>query len=52
MQHLLLSLNVAALAVAVIFYTWRGYHGVLLRRERTIRERIALLLWAAAEQAE
>jgi hypothetical protein len=51
-MHLLFSLNVAALGVAVIFYTWRAYHAVMLRRERTIRERIALMLWAAAEQAD
>jgi hypothetical protein len=51
-MQLLMSVNVAALAVAVIFYTWRAYHCVLLKRQRTMRERIALLLWAAAEQAD
>ena len=47
-----ISLNVAALAVAVIFYTWRAY-AVILRKKRTrLRERVAYMLWAMAEQAD
>jgi hypothetical protein len=40
--------NIAALAVASIFYTWRAYTGELLMRQRTLRERVALLLWVVA----
>jgi hypothetical protein len=47
-----LSLNVAALAVAVIFYTWRGYAQIELRRRLRLRERIAFMLWAMADQNE
>jgi hypothetical protein len=40
-----ISLNVAALAVAVIFYTWRGYAQIRLRRDKRLRERVAFMLW-------
>jgi hypothetical protein len=41
--------NVAALAVAGLFYCWRAYHGQRLLRERTLRERVAYMLWVAAD---
>jgi hypothetical protein len=47
-----ISLNVAALAVAIIFYTWRGYARVLHQRDKRLRERVAYMLWAMAEQVE
>jgi hypothetical protein len=40
--------NVAALAVATLFYYWRAYYGFLLTRERTLRERVAYMLWVMA----
>jgi hypothetical protein len=40
--------NVAALAVAVIFYTWRAFQQVRLRKDRALRERVAYMLWVMA----
>ena len=47
-----ISLNVAALAVAVIFYTWRTYATIERKRRRRLRQRVAFMLWAMAEQVE
>ncbi len=47
-----ISLNVAALAVAVIFYTWRSYAVIQRKRQRRLRERVAYMLWAMAEQVD
>jgi hypothetical protein len=44
--------NVAALAVASIYYTWRAYTGELLTRQRTLRDRVAFLLWMVASSVE
>jgi hypothetical protein len=41
--------GLAAFVVASIYYTWRAYHGALLHRERTLRERVAYLLWCVAD---
>jgi hypothetical protein len=43
--------NLAALAIAVLYYWWRD---VLSRRqmpEKVLRERVAYMLWTAAQQA-
>jgi hypothetical protein len=47
-----ISLNVAALAVAIIFYTWRSYARILHQRDQRLRERVAYMLWAMAEQVD
>ena len=44
--------NAAALAVAVIFYTWRAWYEVKLRRNRLLRERVAYMLWVIANREE
>ena len=44
--------NVAALAVALIFYTWRMFRTVQMRRQRVLSERVAYMLWVVADQAE
>jgi hypothetical protein len=44
--------NLAALAVAGIFYTWRTYFEKQGRRERTLRERVTYLLWVMAGQVQ
>ncbi len=44
--------ELAALMVACIFYTWRAYKDTLVRRERTLRERVAWMLWVAAERVD
>lgn len=50
MQVIICSL--AALLVAVIFYGWRGYYTALIRRHKMLRERVAYMLWTAANGAE
>jgi hypothetical protein len=42
--------NVAALMVASLFYTWRAYRDGLRQRERTLRERVAYMLWVMAQR--
>jgi hypothetical protein len=44
--------NVAALAVAIIFYTWRGFVQVRQRKQRLLCERVAYMLWCSADVAE
>ena len=39
---------VAAFAVASIFYCYRHYNELQVRRERRLRERVAYMLWVAA----
>lgn len=41
--------NVAALAVAMIFYVWRAYHQVRVQQQQTLRERVAYMLWVVAD---
>ena len=43
--------NLAALMLACIYYSWRCYADKLTRRERTLRERVAYMLWVMANQA-
>jgi hypothetical protein len=42
--------SVAALAVASIFYVWKCYFLVVRGQERLLRERVAYMLWMAANQ--
>jgi hypothetical protein len=42
--------NLAALSVACIFCTWRAYMDRQARRERTLRERVTVMLWMMANQ--
>jgi hypothetical protein len=43
-----LTLPLSALAIAVIYYSWRdGYHLRLLRN-KALCERVAYMLWTAA----
>jgi hypothetical protein len=46
----LLGLNLAALAVATIFYTYRDQYLVALRRARMLRERVTYMLWTASQR--
>ena len=43
--------NVAALAVAIIFYVYRAHQQVRVRR-RVLRERVAYMLWVMAQRVE
>jgi hypothetical protein len=40
--------NLAALAVAVIYYTWRSFNEIQVRKDRALRERVAYMLWVMA----
>ncbi|HEY1375907.1 MAG TPA: hypothetical protein VGF55_03900 [Gemmataceae bacterium] len=49
-----LDLQISALAVSAIYYLWRdGYLAHLrrehVRRQRMLRERVAYMLWSAAQ---
>jgi hypothetical protein len=48
MQFLLC--NVATLAVVLLFLVWKTYRGVVTRRRRLLRERVAYMLWVMAER--
>lgn len=37
-----------AVAIATIFCIWRKYHDYMLRREQTMRQRVAYMLWMMA----
>lgn len=47
----MVTCNAAVLAIAIIYYAWRGTRPVECRPARTVNERVAHLLWAAAQQA-
>ncbi len=42
------SCGLTALSVAVLFYSWRGYHHKQEERCRQLRGRVAYMLWVAA----
>jgi hypothetical protein len=42
--------NMAALAVAMLFYVWRAHQQVRLQRQRKLCDRVAFMLWVVAEQ--
>ncbi len=48
----MLCCNMAALSVALLYYTWRAYHQARLVRDRVLRERVAYMLWVVAERME
>ena len=48
----MLCCNTAALAVALLYYTWRTYHQANLARRRVLRERVAYMLWVMAERMD
>src|SRR6516164_6955196 len=45
----ILALNVGA--VVGIHYIWRAYHTWVKHREKNLRERVAYMLWTAAQHA-
>lgn len=45
-----LSQSIGTLAVATIYCIWRMYTEVRLNQERTLRQRVAYMLWAAASE--
>jgi hypothetical protein len=49
-MHLLI-VNAAALAVTLLYAGWRSHQRSEQKRQRLLRERVAYMLWAAAERA-
>ena len=48
----LLCCNVAALAVALLYYTWRAYDEARIARQRVLHERVAHMLWVIADRMD
>lgn len=46
----LLACNLACLAIAALYYTWRDVY-VHRRKREILHERVAYLLWVAANRA-
>ncbi len=46
----LLSCNVAVLAIAALYYAWKDRGVKAAARRQVLRQRVAYLLWAAAER--
>ena len=42
--------NLTALAIAALYYVWRDYHRNNCQRIKLQRERVAYMLWTAANQ--
>ncbi len=42
----------AALSVAMLYCMWRRHHEVIMRKQRLMRERVALMLWVIAQDPE
>ena len=40
--------NLAALAVASLYYGWRSYSVAVRQQEQLLRERVSYLLWSIA----
>ena len=47
----LLTCNFAVLAIAALYFTWKDRVVKASRRRTVLRQRVAYLLWAAAERA-
>ena len=47
----LVSCGMAAFTVATIFYSYRAYLDTLRQKQRVLRERVAYMLWVAANAA-
>jgi hypothetical protein len=46
----LLTCNAAVLAIAALYYTWKDRVVKAAARRQALRQRVAYLLWAAAER--
>jgi hypothetical protein len=47
----LLTCNAAVLAIAALYFAWKDRVLKAARRRHALRQRVAYLLWAAAERA-
>ena len=50
-MHVMFS-SLPTLAVSAIYCIWHAYQKEKLRRDRVLRERVAYMLWVAAERVE
>lgn len=48
----IIVMNLSVLAIAVIYYAYRDLYLAKLRKEQQLRERVAYMLWCAADHAE
>ena len=44
--------NMAALAVATLYYLWRAHYQTRLRRQRVLCQRVAYMLWVMAQRVQ
>jgi hypothetical protein len=47
----MLTCNVAVLAIAGLYYAWKDRIGKMSLRRYELRERVAYMLWVAAQRA-
>ncbi len=47
----LVACNLAVLAIAMIFYAWRDAYVARNRRRVDLHQRVAYMLWVAAQRA-
>ncbi|HMP04476.1 MAG TPA: hypothetical protein PKD86_09980 [Gemmatales bacterium] len=46
------GLLICTLAIVGIFYVWQAYRALLQHRQKVVRERVAYMLWMAANRHE
>ena len=51
-MYQLVTCNLAVLAIAMIFYAWRDAYVARSRKRATVKDRVAYMLWMAAQQAK
>ena len=47
----LIACNLAVLAIAGIYYAWHDRFSVIARNRGILRDRVAYMLWVAAQRA-
>jgi len=47
----LVACNLAVLAIAMIFYAWRDTYRTRTRQRAVLHDRVAYMLWVAAQRA-
>ena len=47
----LIACNLAVLAIAGIYYAWRDRYATFSQKRAVLRDRVAYMLWVAAQRA-
>jgi len=47
----MVACNLAVLAIAMIFYTWRDAYRARNKQKAELHQRVAYMLWVAAQRA-